>query len=52
MAGAIVLIVIMLFVFPPILFASFGAVAVILGELLTRTGEETHEGSELIELNR
>ena len=51
MIGAIVLIVVMLVMFP-LLFAGGMALAGLLGWSLKVEGEATHPGSELIDLNR
>jgi predicted branched-subunit amino acid permease len=51
MAGAVAIVVVLLLI--PIGFlVSMGALAALLGQLLTRDGEARHEGSELLELNR
>lgn len=51
MAGAIVLIVVML-VMIPLLLGTSALAAVVLGWSLKQEAETTHEGSELIDLNR
>ena len=51
MVGAIVLIVVMLVLFP-LLFAGGMVLAGLLGWSLKVEGEATHPGSELIDLNR
>ena len=50
--GAIVLAIIIVAILPVIFLMTGGAIAAILGWLLKENGETTHEGSELIELNR
>lgn len=52
MAGAIVLAVILVVVFPAVVALSGAGAAGLLGHFLTRTGEDQNEGSELIELNK
>lgn len=52
MTGAIVLVVVLVFVLPSLVLMSFGALAGVMGWFLTHDAEERHEGSELIELNR
>ena len=52
MLGAILIIVAMLLVFPPLVFAGGLVISALLGWALTTEAEATHEGSELIELNR
>jgi hypothetical protein len=52
MAGPIILIALMVLVFPPLLFAGGMVAAAGLGWALTKYAEQTHEGSEFIELNR
>jgi hypothetical protein len=51
-AGPIVLIALIVLVFPPILFGGGMVAAALMGQVLTRYAEETHEGSEFIQLNR
>ena len=51
MAGAIVLIIVIVAVLPVMFILTGGAIAAALGWLLRDNGESTHEGSELIELN-
>jgi hypothetical protein len=51
MSGAIVLAVIILVVIPVSVILTGAVVAGILGWSLKETGEATHEGSELIDLN-
>jgi hypothetical protein len=50
-AGAIVVVVAMVVVLPPLLFGSGALVAALLGWLLRDDAEARHEGSELIDLN-
>lgn len=50
MLGAIVLAAAFL-VFVPVFLMSMGALAGVLGTLLTADAEQRHEGSELIDLN-
>ena len=52
MFWAIVLAVIIVAVLPVTFLMTGGAIAAILGWLLKENGEATHEGSELIELNK
>ncbi len=50
MVGAI-LIVVVLLIFPALVFMSGGVGSAILGFFLQRDGEIRHEGSELVELD-
>jgi hypothetical protein len=52
MLGAIILAVIIVIVIPVSVAMTGGAVAAILGWSLKENGEATHEGSELVDLNR
>lgn len=52
MLGALILAFVILVFIPVSVMMSGGAVAGILGWALKDNGEATHEGSELIELNR
>lgn len=52
MTGPIVLIVLMLVMFPPLLFVGGMALAAGLSWVMTTFVEHTHEGSEVIDLNR
>ena len=52
MIGALAIVVFLLVLFPVGLFASGAVFSAIHGFLLQKDGEERHEGSELIELNR
>ena len=51
MAGAIVMIIVLVLVIPVGVIASGGVIAALIGHLLRRNAETTHAGSELIELN-
>lgn len=51
MLGAIVIVVLLVIVIPVGVLVSGGAAAGIIGWALRRNGEETHEGSELIDTN-
>jgi hypothetical protein len=51
MPGALILAVVILVVIPVSVILTGAAVAAILGWSLKETGEATHEGSELIDLN-
>jgi hypothetical protein len=52
MIGAIILAVLLIVAIPVALFLTGGIAAAVIGTLLTDNAEATHEGSELIELNR
>jgi hypothetical protein len=52
MAGAIVLAVVLVVVFPVVVALSGAGAAGILGFFLKGDAEKRHEGSELVELNR
>ena len=52
MLGAIIIAVILLVLIPVGVCMSGGIIAGILGWALRDNGEQTHEGSELIELNK
>ncbi len=52
MAGGIAIAIVLVAVLPVAFMLTGGAIAVALGWLLRDNGEVTHEGSELIELNR
>lgn len=52
MAGAIVLAVVLVVVFPVTVALSGAALSGVLGHFLTKTGEDQNQGSELIELNK
>ena len=49
--GPIILAVIIVLVLPVAFMLTGGAIAGLYSYLLTEHGEETHEGSELVELN-
>lgn len=51
MSGPIIIILVLIVAFPIAFFVIGTLVAVILGHSLTKNGEETNAGSELIELN-
>jgi len=50
--GAILIIVAMVLVFPPLVFGGGLVISALLGWTLTAEAEATHEGSVFIELNR
>ena len=50
MAGAIAIVVVLL-IFPTLIFMSGGVASAVLGHFLQRDGEIRHEGSELLELD-
>ncbi len=50
--GAILIIVAMALVFPPLVFAGGLVLSALLGQTLKDEAEATHEGSVFIELNR
>jgi hypothetical protein len=52
MIGAIVLAVVIIIAIPMTVLISGGVAAAIIGRFLKEEGEASHEGSELIELNR
>lgn len=52
MIGAIAMVVFLLVLFPVGLLMSGAGLSAILGFFLQKDGEERHEGSELIDLNR
>ena len=52
MAGVVIIVVVLVVVLPIAFIVSGLLVAVILGSALKANGEATHEGSELIDLNR
>ena len=52
MIGAVIIVVVLVFALPFMLFASGAAVAAILGWSLKADAEQRYEGSELIELNQ
>lgn len=51
MAGAVVIVIVLLVVLPIGFIVGGAAVAALLGSTLKERAEVTHEGSELIELN-
>jgi predicted branched-subunit amino acid permease len=51
MAGAVAIVIVLLLI-PVGFLVSMGALAGLLGQLLTRDGEVRNKGSELLELNR
>lgn len=51
MAGAIIIIVLLVVVIPVGLMVTGGALAGVIGHVLRRNAEQTHAGSELVELN-
>jgi hypothetical protein len=51
MAGAIVMVVLLVLVIPVMFLIGGAVVAAILGSMLKANGERTHEGSEFIDLN-
>jgi hypothetical protein len=50
MAGAIAIVVVLL-IFPSLIFISGGVASAIIGHFLQRDGEIRHEGSELLKLD-
>lgn len=52
MIGAIAIVVFLLILFPVGLLMSGAGLSAVLGFFLQKDGEERHEGSELIDLNR
>ena len=51
MIGAVLIALVILFVLPAAFWATWGAMAFLLGWLLTDNAELTHPGSELIDTN-
>jgi len=51
-AGAIVLAVVLVVVFPVVVALSGAGAAGVIGHFLKKEGEDANEGSELIDLNR
>jgi hypothetical protein len=49
--GPIILVVVIVLVLPPAILVGGAVVSALLGWLLTERAEETHPGSELIDLN-
>ena len=52
MLGAVIIVLVVVVVLPVLLMMSGGVYAAVLGWALKDNGEKTHEGSELIDLNR
>ena len=52
MAGPIILVVALVLVLPPAFLIGGAVVSAVIGWLGTENAEETHAGSELIDLNR
>ena len=52
MIGQLIIVFVVVVFLPMMLMLSGSVVAVLLGWLLKDNGEKTHEGSELIDLNR
>jgi hypothetical protein len=50
--GVVIIVLVLVVVLPVVFILSGLLVAIILGASLKQNGETTHEGSELIELNR
>jgi hypothetical protein len=50
--GIVIIVLVLVIVLPIVFIVSGLFVAIILGAALKHNGEATHEGSELIELNR
>jgi hypothetical protein len=51
MAGAILIIIVLVAVIPVLVIVSGGVLAGVIGTALKINGDKTHEGSELIDLN-
>jgi hypothetical protein len=51
-AGVVIMLLVLVVVLPIVFIVSGLLVAIILGAALKGNGEATHEGSELIDLNR
>jgi hypothetical protein len=51
-AGVVIIVLVLVIVLPVVFILSGLLVAIILGVALKQNGEATHEGSELIDLNR
>jgi hypothetical protein len=51
-AGVVIIVLVLVVVLPIVFIVSGLFVAIILGAALKKRGEDTHEGSELVELNR
>ena len=52
MAGVVIIVLVLVLVLPVVFILSGLLVAIILGVALKQNAEATHEGSELIDLNR
>ena len=52
MVGVVIIVLVLLVVLPVFFLVGGAAVAAVLGTALKANGEATHEGSELIDLNR
>ena len=52
MVGAVIIVIVLVVILPILFIVSGLLVAIILGAALKQNGEATHEGSELIDLNR
>lgn len=52
MAGALIMVLVLVVGFPVTVMVSGAALAVILGQSLWRDGEDRHRGSEMVKLNR
>jgi hypothetical protein len=50
--GVVLIIVLLVVVLPVLLMMSGAAVAMLIGVVLRSNGEQTHAGSELVDLNR
>ena len=51
MAGAILIIIVLVAIIPVLVIISGGVLAGVIGTMLKINGDKTHEGSELIDLN-
>lgn len=51
MLGALIIVVLLVFVLPPAFLISGGIVSAILAKVAKDDAEERHEGSELVDLN-
>jgi ABC-type thiamin/hydroxymethylpyrimidine transport system permease subunit len=50
-AGAVIMVAVLVVVFPVVFLMSGAIAAAILGTLLKQDAEQTHQGSELLDLN-
>jgi hypothetical protein len=50
--GVVIVVLVLVIVLPIVFIVSGLFVAIVLGSALKQNGENTHEGSELIDLNR